>query len=170
MSLWHQIKIGPCLLFCGQQCINACAHLCMCMCVFSALICYICICLFIAVLVVWFVSWCCPSGWLRQHCCLFCLSHCRIFAAFITGLLNNIGTHVDPIILIQKIREGLEIPGLRNSLVQILHDYYLQVKYCHISLWHIIFVSLSVCIFSIMLYSIWTWNEVHVKDFGTLCL
>jgi len=54
---------------------------------------------------------------------------CRlIYAAFITGLLNNIGTHVDPIILIQKIREGLEIPGLRNSLVQILHDYYLQVS------------------------------------------
>jgi len=50
------------------------------------------------------------------------------YAAFITGLLNNIGTHVDPIILIQKIREGLEIPGLRNSLVQILHDYYLQVS------------------------------------------
>jgi len=54
-----------------------------------------------------------------------------MFAAFITGLLNNIGTHVDPIILIQKIREGLEIPGLRNSLVQILHDYYLQVGYRH---------------------------------------
>jgi len=54
-----------------------------------------------------------------------CVIH---IAAFITGLLNNIGTHVDPIILIQKIGEGLEIPGLRNSLVQILHDYYLQVR------------------------------------------
>lgn len=52
--------------------------------------------------------------------CVFC-------SAFISGLLNNIGTHVDPIILIQKIRQGLEIPGLRNSLVKILQDYYLQV-------------------------------------------
>jgi len=78
---------------------------------------------------------------------------CRICAAFITGLLNNIGTHVDPIILIQKIREGLEIPGLRNSLVQILHDYYLQVDCCcRISLGfmlHIIFVLL--CEFSFIL-------------------
>jgi len=62
-------------------------------------------------------------------------------------LLNNIGTHVDPIILIQKIREGLEIPGLRNSLVQILHDYYLQVDNCccHILprfVLHIIYISL----------------------------
>ncbi len=49
-------------------------------------------------------------------------------AAFITGLLHNIGTHVDPIILIQKIRDGLEIPGLRDSLVKILQDYNLQVR------------------------------------------
>lgn len=48
--------------------------------------------------------------------------------SFITGLLNNIGTHVDPIILIQKIREKLEIPGLRDSLVKILQDYYLQIS------------------------------------------
>jgi hypothetical protein len=48
--------------------------------------------------------------------------------SFITGLLNNIGTHIDPIILIQKIRPDLEIPKLRDSLVQILHDYYLQIS------------------------------------------
>ncbi|XP_013388215.1 vacuolar protein sorting-associated protein 41 homolog [Lingula anatina] len=47
---------------------------------------------------------------------------------FIKGLLNNIGTHVDPIILIKKIREGMEIPGLRDSLVKILHDYNLQMS------------------------------------------
>ncbi len=52
---------------------------------------------------------------------------CSVFAAFITGLLQNIGTHVDPIILIQRIREGMEIPGLRDSLVKILQDYNLQV-------------------------------------------
>ncbi|CAH1788445.1 unnamed protein product [Owenia fusiformis] len=48
--------------------------------------------------------------------------------AFITGLLNNIGTHVDPIILIQKIEQGMEIPGLRDSLVKILQDYNLQIS------------------------------------------
>ncbi|KAG2458062.1 AMPH protein, partial [Polypterus senegalus] len=46
---------------------------------------------------------------------------------FITGLLNNIGTHVDPILLIHRIKEGMEIPNLRDSLVKILHDYNLQV-------------------------------------------
>lgn len=48
--------------------------------------------------------------------------------SFISGLLNNIGTHVDPIILIKRIQEKLEIPGLRNSLVKILQDYYLQIS------------------------------------------
>ncbi len=47
--------------------------------------------------------------------------------AFITGLLNNIGTHVDPILLIHRIKEGMEIPNLRDSLVKILQDYNLQV-------------------------------------------
>uniref|UniRef100_A0A8C8G388 Vps41 beta-propeller domain-containing protein n=1 Tax=Oncorhynchus tshawytscha TaxID=74940 RepID=A0A8C8G388_ONCTS len=46
---------------------------------------------------------------------------------FITGLLNNIGTHVDPILLIHRIKEGMEIPNLRDSLVKILQDYNLQV-------------------------------------------
>ena len=58
------------------------------------------------------------------------LQHPGIFTSdFITGLLQNIGTHVDPIILIQKIRSGMEIPGLRDSLVKILQDYNLQVLY-----------------------------------------
>ncbi|KFM71721.1 Vacuolar protein sorting-associated protein 41-like protein, partial [Stegodyphus mimosarum] len=47
---------------------------------------------------------------------------------FITVLLQNIGTHVDPIMLIQKIRNGMKIPGLRDSLVKILHDYTLQIS------------------------------------------
>lgn len=50
-----------------------------------------------------------------------------VFTAFITGLLNNIGTHVDPILLIHRIKEGMEIPNLRDSLVKILQDYNLQV-------------------------------------------
>uniref|UniRef100_S4RIT6 Vacuolar protein sorting-associated protein 41 homolog n=1 Tax=Petromyzon marinus TaxID=7757 RepID=S4RIT6_PETMA len=48
--------------------------------------------------------------------------------AFVTGLLNNIGTHVDPIILIRRIKEGMEIPHLRDSLVKILHDYNLEIS------------------------------------------
>lgn len=52
--------------------------------------------------------------------------------AFITGLLNNIGTHVDPILLIHRIKEGMEIPNLRDSLVKILQDYNLQVWLDHI--------------------------------------
>lgn len=51
-----------------------------------------------------------------------------LFPAFITGLLNNIGTHVDPILLIHRIKEGMEIPNLRDSLVKILQDYNLQVQ------------------------------------------
>lgn len=47
---------------------------------------------------------------------------------FITVLLHNIGTHVDPTILVRKIKNGLHIPGLRDSLVRILQDYNLQVR------------------------------------------
>ncbi|KAL4222561.1 Vacuolar protein sorting-associated protein 41 [Mactra antiquata] len=47
---------------------------------------------------------------------------------FIRGLLNNIGTHVDPIILIRRIQTGMKIPGLRDSLVKILQDYNLQMS------------------------------------------
>ena len=47
---------------------------------------------------------------------------------FITGLLNNISTHVDLILLIHRIKEGMEIPNLRDSLVKILQDYNLQVS------------------------------------------
>lgn len=41
--------------------------------------------------------------------------------------MNNIGTHVDPILLIHRIKEGMEIPNLRDSLVKILQDYNLQI-------------------------------------------
>lgn len=46
---------------------------------------------------------------------------------FIKVLLENIGTHVDPIILIKRIQPGLKIPALRNSLVKIMQDYNLQI-------------------------------------------
>ncbi|XP_043544864.1 vacuolar protein sorting-associated protein 41 homolog [Chiloscyllium plagiosum] len=55
------------------------------------------------------------------------ISHSIDKPPFITGLLNNIGTHVDPILLIYRIKEGMEIPNLRDSLVKILQDYNLQI-------------------------------------------
>lgn len=68
------------------------------------------------------------SKHLAQHLKLSLHIFFFFFAAFITGLLNNIGTHVDPILLIKRIKEGMEIPNLRDSLVKILHDYNLQVS------------------------------------------
>merc|ERR1712098_424438 len=47
---------------------------------------------------------------------------------FIKVLLNNVGTHTDPRQLVARIEPGLEIPGLRASLIQILRDYNLQVS------------------------------------------
>jgi len=47
---------------------------------------------------------------------------------YIHALLCNIGTHVDPQILVRKIEDGMEIPGLRDSLVKIMQDYSLQVS------------------------------------------
>lgn len=44
------------------------------------------------------------------------------------GLLNNIGTHINPKQLIANIPNGQKIPGLRDSLVKILCDYNLQVN------------------------------------------
>ncbi|PSN43945.1 hypothetical protein C0J52_03761 [Blattella germanica] len=47
---------------------------------------------------------------------------------FITYLLQNIGTYVDPQILVQRIKPGLEIPGLQTSLVKMMQDYNLQMN------------------------------------------
>lgn len=46
----------------------------------------------------------------------------------IRELLNNIGTHIDPLLIINRIPKGMEIPGLRDALVKILHDYHLQIE------------------------------------------
>lgn len=47
---------------------------------------------------------------------------------YIIGLLNNIGTHVDPVNLIDRIPNGVRIKGLRDALVKILQDYRVQVS------------------------------------------
>ena len=47
---------------------------------------------------------------------------------FIRGLLENVGAEINPIRLIRRIKNGLEIPGLRGALIKILHDFNLQVS------------------------------------------
>ena len=48
-------------------------------------------------------------------------------SSYITGLLQNIGTHINPKDLIAQIPNGQKIDGLRDSLVKILCDYKLQI-------------------------------------------
>jgi hypothetical protein len=38
------------------------------------------------------------------------------------------GSAIDPLKLIQRIRNGLEIPGLRDALIKILTDYTVQIS------------------------------------------
>jgi vacuolar protein sorting-associated protein 41 len=45
---------------------------------------------------------------------------------FVSGLLENVGTHINPLTLIDKIPRGMEIIGLRDRLVKIIYDYNLQ--------------------------------------------
>lgn len=47
---------------------------------------------------------------------------------FILGLLNNTGTHINPMRLISMIPTGMRIPGLRGALVKILQDFSLQCE------------------------------------------
>eukprot|EP01117_Protostelium_nocturnum_P020637 TRINITY_DN938_c0_g2_i1.p1 TRINITY_DN938_c0_g2~~TRINITY_DN938_c0_g2_i1.p1 ORF type:complete len:911 (-),score=318.10 TRINITY_DN938_c0_g2_i1:20-2752(-) len=47
---------------------------------------------------------------------------------FVSGLLEHIGAYVDPIRLIKRIPEGMEIIGLRDRLVKIVSDYNLQMS------------------------------------------
>ena len=55
------------------------------------------------------------------------INHAINNPTFVKALLMNIGTAVDPIILIGRIKPDMEILGLRDSLVKILQDYNLQV-------------------------------------------
>ncbi|KAI9227140.1 MAG: vacuolar assembling protein VPS41 [Piptocephalis tieghemiana] len=48
--------------------------------------------------------------------------------AFIRGLLENAGPHIDPIKLIRRIPEGLTIPDLKNALLKIYHDCALELS------------------------------------------
>ncbi|KAI3605006.1 vacuolar protein sorting 41 [Moniliophthora roreri] len=48
--------------------------------------------------------------------------------AFIHGLLENVGPEINPIRLIRRIKNGLEIPGLKEALIKILQDFHLQIS------------------------------------------
>lgn len=48
--------------------------------------------------------------------------------AFIRGLLENVGAEINPIRIIRRIKNGLEIPGLKGALIKILHDFNLQIS------------------------------------------
>lgn len=45
---------------------------------------------------------------------------------FIRGLLEEVGTAIDPITLVRRIPEGLEIPGLREGLSRMIREYDIQ--------------------------------------------
>jgi len=47
---------------------------------------------------------------------------------FVSGLLDNLGTHINPLNLIEKIPTGMEIIGLRDRLVKIINDYLLHTS------------------------------------------
>ena len=49
---------------------------------------------------------------------------------FIKGLLENVSTEIDsdPVRIIRRIRNGLEIPGLKQSIIKILQDLNLQTS------------------------------------------
>jgi hypothetical protein len=51
-----------------------------------------------------------------------------LFLAFIRGLLENVGVEISPIRLIRRIKNGLEIPGLKEALIKILQDFHLQIS------------------------------------------
>lgn len=49
-------------------------------------------------------------------------------AAFIRGLLENVGSEIDPIKLIRRIRNGLEIPALKPAIIKILQASNIQIS------------------------------------------
>jgi hypothetical protein len=47
---------------------------------------------------------------------------------FIVGLLKNLSAHIDPLRVIERIPEQLDIPGLKDALVQIMSDCSVQLS------------------------------------------
>lgn len=65
---------------------------------------------------------------------------------FVSGLLENVGTHINPLKLIEKIPKGMEIIGLRDRLVKIINDYLLQVHSIILHKLHIAKIGLDVLV------------------------
>jgi len=42
--------------------------------------------------------------------------------------LENVGVEISPILLIRRIKNGLEIPGLKEALIKILQEFHLQIS------------------------------------------
>ncbi|KAL7751037.1 Vacuolar protein sorting-associated protein 41 [Sorochytrium milnesiophthora] len=47
---------------------------------------------------------------------------------FVKVLLENVGSHIDPIKVISRIPKHLEIPGLKDAIVKIMRDHYIQIS------------------------------------------
>lgn len=56
------------------------------------------------------------------------ISHSIDKPEYIKALLNTVGAHIDPILLISQIHDHMSISGLRDSLVKILHDFTQQIS------------------------------------------
>jgi hypothetical protein len=52
----------------------------------------------------------------------------RPLTVFIRGLLENVGSDINPLRLIRRIKDGLEIPGLKPAIIKILQASNLQVS------------------------------------------
>ena len=64
------------------------------------------------------------STHLKYPWCLFSF----LKTAFIRVLLENVGVEINPLRIIQRIPDGLEIPGLRAAVIKILQDFQLQIS------------------------------------------
>ncbi|KAJ1977683.1 Vacuolar protein sorting-associated protein 41 [Dimargaris xerosporica] len=47
---------------------------------------------------------------------------------FVTGLLEHAASYVDPVRVLKSMVPGLQVPGLKRAVIQILHDLQLQVS------------------------------------------
>jgi hypothetical protein len=52
----------------------------------------------------------------------------RFASAFIRGLLENAGADINPLPIIRRIKDDLQVPGLKDALVKILQASNLQVS------------------------------------------
>jgi hypothetical protein len=47
---------------------------------------------------------------------------------FIVGMLESLGSFIDPVRLVRRIPDGLEIEGLKGALIKIISDYGVQIS------------------------------------------